>query len=53
LSVIQWGFCGALILLLTGQSKTWRLVLAMASFVIFTLGLCGVMVLLAFLASAL
>lgn len=53
LTVIQWGFCGALILLLTGQSKTWRLVLAMGSFVIFTLGVCGTMLLLAVLASAL
>lgn len=40
-SVAQWGYCGSLILLLTGRSKTWRLVLAMASFVVLVLGLSG------------
>jgi hypothetical protein len=53
LSVMQWGSCGALLLLLTGQSKTWRLVLAVASFVVFTLGLFGVLMLLVLLASVL
>jgi tetratricopeptide (TPR) repeat protein len=37
ISVMQWGYCGAMILLLTGQSKTWRLTLAIGIFVVFTL----------------
>jgi hypothetical protein len=38
---------------LTGQSKTWRLVLGLVIFVIFTLGLFGALMLLVLLASAL
>lgn len=53
LSVMQWGFCGALLLLLTGESKPWRLALGVASFVVFYLGLCGLMMLLALLALSL
>ncbi|NIV30419.1 MAG: hypothetical protein GWN58_13260 [Anaerolineae bacterium] len=53
MSVMQWGFCGALLLFLTGQSKTWRLVLGMVIFVVFTLGLFGALMLLVLLASAL
>jgi hypothetical protein len=45
MTLMQWGFCGPLILLLTGQSKTWRLVLAMAIFALVVLGLCGLMML--------
>jgi len=53
MSVMQWGFCGALLLLLTGETKTWRLALAAAIFVVFTLGLFGVLMLFALLAPAL
>ncbi len=53
MSAMQWGFCGALLLLLTGESKTWRLALAAALFVVFTLGLFAVLILLVLLASAL
>jgi len=53
MSAMQWGFCGALLLLLTGESKTWRLALAAAIFVVFTLGLFGVLMLFALLAPAL
>jgi tetratricopeptide (TPR) repeat protein len=38
-SVVQWGYCGSLILLLTGQSKTWRLVSGVIIFLVFVLGL--------------
>ena len=38
-SVVQWGYCGSLILLLTGQSKTWRLVSGVIIFLVFALGL--------------
>jgi tetratricopeptide (TPR) repeat protein len=27
-SAIQWGYCGSILLLLTGQTKTWRVILA-------------------------
>ncbi len=53
MSAMQWGFCGALLLLLTGQSKTWRLALAVAIFVVFTLGLFSFLMLFALLAPAL
>ncbi len=53
MSAIQWGFCGALLLLLTGESKTWRLALAVAIFVVFTLGLFGLLMLFALLSPAL
>ena len=49
-SLIQWGYCGALILLLTGQSKTWRLILAAGIFVVFTLGISALFLLLIVLA---
>jgi hypothetical protein len=45
MTLMQWGFCGPLILLLTGQSKTWRLVLAMAIFALVVLGLFSLMML--------
>jgi hypothetical protein len=35
----QWVCCGGMILLLTGQSKPWRLVLGLAPFVVFYLAL--------------
>jgi ribosomal protein L40E len=41
MTMAQWGYSGALVLLLTGQSKTWRLALAVAIFVVFTLGIYG------------
>lgn len=53
MSIMQWGFCGALLLLLTGESKTWRLVLGIVIFVVFTLGLFAILMLLALLAAAL
>lgn len=52
MSVIQWGYCGALILLLTGQSKTWRLILGLGIFVVFTLGVFAVLLLLLVVAKA-
>jgi hypothetical protein len=52
MSVIQWGYCGALILLLTGQSKTWRLILGVGIFVVFTLGVFAVLLLLMVVAKA-
>jgi len=42
------GYCGAVILLLTGQSKTWRLILALGIFVVFYLGILAVTLLKAF-----
>lgn len=50
MSVIQWGLSGALILLLTGQSKTWRLALAVGIYVVFTLVPFGLLLLLIALA---
>jgi hypothetical protein len=38
LSLPQWGYSLAMILLLTGRSKTWRLCLAAGLFVVLTLG---------------
>jgi len=38
LNLPQWGYSIALILLLTGHSKTWRLCLAIGLFVVPTLG---------------
>jgi hypothetical protein len=40
-TVMQWGYCGSLILLLTGESKTWRIVVGMAIFCVFSLCLGG------------
>lgn len=37
-STIQWGYCGSLILILTGQSKVWRLVISVLIFLVFALG---------------
>ena len=37
--VVQWAYCGSLILLLTGQSKVWRLIVAIAIFFVFVFGL--------------
>ncbi len=42
MSVMQWGYCGAIVLLLTGRSKTWRLVLATSAFAVLTVGLFAV-----------
>ena len=39
MSVMQWGFCGALLLLLTGQSKAWRYLIGIAIIVVYKLGL--------------
>ncbi|MBX3058196.1 MAG: tetratricopeptide repeat protein [Anaerolineae bacterium] len=39
LSLMQWGYCGSLILLLTGQSTTRRLLVGVGIFVVFTLGI--------------
>jgi len=50
MSLMQWGYCGALILLLTGRSKTWRLVLAIAIFVVFVLSISGLVLLFILLA---
>ena len=44
------GYGSALVLLLTGQSKTWRMALALALFVVFTLGTFTVVLLLIALA---
>ncbi len=46
MTLAEWGYCGGLILLLTGQSKTWRLVLAVAVFAVFFLGLVALSLLL-------
>ncbi len=46
MTVAQWGYCGAVILLLTGKSTTWRLVLAVAVFAVFYLGLIALWLLL-------
>ena len=51
--VIQWGYCGALILLLTGKSEMWRLVLAVGVYVVFTMCVSGAMLGLALLGSLL
>ncbi len=37
-SIVNLGFCGAVILLLTGQSKAWRLAAALGIFATFALG---------------
>lgn len=47
-SVMLWGYCGSILLLLTGQTKTWRLILAMGVAVI-VLGCDGLSTLLFFL----
>jgi hypothetical protein len=39
IAMAKWGYSGALLLLLTGESKPWRLVLASALFVVFTVGI--------------
>ena|GEM_PF-2985321 len=49
-SIMQWGYCGSLILLLTGESKTWRVVLAVAVYVILFLGVSTILILLVVLA---
>jgi hypothetical protein len=49
-SVIQWGYCGSIMLLLTGRTKTWRLALAVGIFVVFVLGIYSVLLLLVVLA---
>jgi hypothetical protein len=38
MSAMQLGYSSALVLLLTGQSKTWRIALALGLFVVLTLG---------------
>lgn len=45
--LMQWGYCGALFIVLTGQSKTWRIALASAVFVVFALCLAVPMMALA------
>jgi hypothetical protein len=52
-TVIQWAFCGSIIVLLTGRTKTWRLALAMGVFVVFVLGVYGMFLLLFALAQLL
>lgn len=37
MSVMQWGLCAAIILLLTGQSRTWRVALAVGIYMLFVL----------------
>jgi len=48
--IAQWGYCGTPILLLTGESKTWRLALAVGIYVVFFLGTYAVLLLLVVLA---
>jgi hypothetical protein len=50
MSAMQLGYSSALVLLLTGQSKTWRIALALSIFVVFTLGTFTVLLLLVALA---
>lgn len=49
-SIIQWGYCGSIILLLTGRTKTWRLALAAGIFGVFVLGIYSILLLLVVLA---
>lgn len=44
-SLVQWGYSSSLLLLLTGQSKVWRLGLAVGIFAVFTLGIWGLLLL--------
>ena len=50
-SIMQWSYCGSLILLLTGESKTWRLALAVGIYVVLFLGIYGVLLFLVVLAA--
>ncbi len=47
MSILAWSITGAILLLLTGDSRPWRLILGSAIFVIFGLGLYGLLFLLA------
>lgn len=53
MSAMQWGLSGALVLLLTGKSNTWRLGLALTSFGGFTLAPFGLRLLAVVLVSLL
>jgi hypothetical protein len=44
-SLSQWGYSGALLLLLTGRSGRWRLIVALGFFLLFTLGIFSAFIL--------
>jgi hypothetical protein len=51
MSVIQLGFCGAMILLLTGRPQKWRIITSVAVFLIFFVGVQLVLYAMAYLVS--
>jgi hypothetical protein len=51
LSVIQLAYCGSLILLLQGETKNWKIYLAVGIFVIFVLCAMSILYLLAFMST--
>ncbi|MCB0213129.1 MAG: hypothetical protein KDJ52_27555 [Anaerolineae bacterium] len=53
MSILTWSITGSILLLLTGNSRPWRLILGSSIFVIFGIGLYGLIFLLALIGIAL